>query len=111
MWGSRPLSGIFLFLYRKPRKPKDRKVEFSSPVGDFSFFITIIKCIYRALITFSSPVGDFSFFMLLNELITNMDRSLFSSPVGDFSFFIIEIYLYGYSSDLFSSPVGDFFFI
>ena len=64
------------------------KIGFSSPHGDFSFSIPMIKSI-TALIAVFVPSRGFLFFYIVPFLLSSGFAS-FSSPHGDFSFSILS---------------------
>ena len=64
-------------------------VLFSSPFGDFVFYMFIkIKPTEVEWTRFSSPFGDFVFYMFIKIKPTEVEWTRFSSPLGDFVFYM-----------------------
>ena len=61
---------------------------FSSPLGDFVFYIASILSSDVSIPEFSSPLGDFVFYIAEEIVYYNEELNLFSSPLGDFVFYI-----------------------
>ena len=49
------------------------EAKFSSPLGDFVFYITDMDNVDLAYATFSSPLGDFVFYIIFLRIFTEFE--------------------------------------
>lgn len=66
------------------------EAKFSSPLGDFVFYICHSGDITNGGDMFSSPFGAFVFYIYGSQTI-QAKPEIFSSPLGDFVFYILSL--------------------
>lgn len=66
------------------------RIWFSSPLGEFVFYIVKKSTKATDISKFSSPFGAFAFYMD-NWEYKRIQGNLFSSPLGDFVFYILSL--------------------